>query len=388
MAGVGISKSVKLPSALLLTALGSYVSATLLGVLLRYDFVRPFLGWRFENLVHAHSHTLYFGWAGLAVWSLVLGLVPSTSRITRLCLIGSATLVPVLFLAFLVGGYTLMSIAISTLLMLFWYGAVAGWLRGSRNETSVAVSYLRIGFYYVVIASLGIWMLAYLQASGHPSQFYAKLAVHSFLFNFGWFFIFALLALLMGRGGFDDLKMKRALAWWAPVALLFFPLGVSGGPEMAGLGPLARVAAVVGVYPASIVVRQLWGWKGSPTARVLAFWLAVKMSMEVAVAAGGSAVIDAGGRSGVVIYLHVFLLGFVTTGLAALHSPSGERMAVHTVALGAMVAGLALTIVGAAGGDLVGVGLWVAAGAALVLWIEGLRWVGRASHRIETASDS
>ncbi|NMO23650.1 hypothetical protein, partial [Pyxidicoccus fallax] len=45
-------------------SLAFYVLAIGLGLLLRVSFLQPLPWLHFGHALHAHSHTLYFGWAG------------------------------------------------------------------------------------------------------------------------------------------------------------------------------------------------------------------------------------------------------------------------------------------------------------------------------------
>lgn len=76
----------------------------------------------------------------------------------------------------------------------------------------------------------------------------------------------------------------------------------------------------------------------------------------------------AGGRHGVVLYLHVFLLGFVTTALFVVLGTSDAVLAVHVRGVTVLLGGLALAVVG-----LTSVGLTVAALGAVLAWVAGFR---------------
>lgn len=85
-------------------------------------------------------------------------------------------------------------------------------------------------------------------------------------------------------------------------------------------------------------------------------------------AAGGTTALDWVGRQGVVLYLHVLLVGFFSTGLFALLSTSPLAILnSHHLMLGVMVTGLAI-----ASGGLFRPGMWVAAAGGVGLWIVGL----------------
>lgn len=358
----------------------AYLVATGLGVMMRLALAGVEVSAPFDHLLHAHSHTLYFGWAGLGVLVGAIGLVPRPSPVLRATVVGIAVTLAPLAVGFFVLGYHPLTIAVSTVMMLGWYLAVARWWWEARGLTGLGVQALRAGFAYLVASSLGVWALASLQASGRGTALTESLAVHAFLLGFGWFVVLGLVGLVVLHAprlglALEEGAVHRALAWWIPLAWLTFPLGVVGGPEVPVLGPLARIAGVALLLPAAWWVMTLW--RAAPRGpdgrvwRVVAAWFAVTTATTAAVGLGGSAALLAGGRQGVVIHLHALFVGFVTTALIALFVPRLPRraVAVHTLSLGGMLGALALVALGA-----VTVGMAAAAGAAVVLWGAGLGW--------------
>jgi len=308
--------------------------------------VVPLPGPPFDHLLHAHSHTLYFGWAGLAVWALVFSRHAPGRALART--VGATVAVlPLLFASFLAQGYGPASIAASTVMMLLWYAAVGLWWRVGRGGANDA--FLRAAFAYVVVSSLGVWVLAGLQASGLGTPLAESLAVHAFLLGFARFFLLAVLGLLVERDLLAGAPLARLLPWWVALGWLTFPLGVAGGPEVPVLGPLARLAGLVLVVPTVAAARHLWRsrpdrWPAGWVGRWLGGTLVVTAVLEGVVAAGGTSVIVAGGRHGVVLYLHVFLLGFVTTALLALLGAGSRLLGVHVAGTALLLAGLAVAV--------------------------------------------
>lgn len=334
-----------------------YVLATSLGVLMRFAYLAPMPWLPFAHAIHAHSHTLYFGWVGLALLALAFRLVGDEGRGVRILLGTIAVLSVATFVSFLNGGYTTLSIIISTAFLFVWAAAIARWWRAARGRAGLEFAYLRVGMGYLGVASLGAWGRVILLAMNVSDPIYGKLSVFAFLYNFGWFFVFGVIGLAIAwapkwRLQWDEKLLRRHLLWAAPVAWLTFPLGVAGGAAVPILGPSARVAAVLLIVPGvmltwalvkgarSVVgaMRPAFGW--------LAFWYGLKTAMEVGGAAGLSSV-AVSTRHPAVLYLHVFLLGFVTVALLlpVLHElkrPLGHAFAVHNVGLFVMVAGLGM----------------------------------------------
>lgn len=359
----------------------AYVSATAVGVLMRLVFVGFDVGLPFDNLLHAHSHTLYFGWAAIGILVGAIDIVPEVGRALSELAWALALTFPLVLVGFLAVGYNPMTIAISSVIMGAWYVVVALWWRAGKGSGGTTVALFRTALPYLLAASVGVWALGFLQATQNTTPLSEALAVHAFLLGFAWFLVFGVVAMIMESAAekgltLDAESLRRALRWWAPLAFFTFPLGVSGGPEVTGLGPLARLACVLLLYPGWLWVRTLWrGAQPSQrrwTWRLVAVWFALAASGTALVAVFGTAALTAGGRQSIVIYLHVLLVGFVTTSLFALlpiRPVPARLLGFHGVALGVMLAGMAIAALGSVQG-----GLWLAVAGGTALWIAGLAW--------------
>lgn len=361
-----------------------YLLALLLGLALRFFFVAPFGGIDFGNAVHAHSHTLYFGWVGLGIFTLAFARLGADDRGVRAVLGSIALVSAATFLAFLEGGYSLPGIVVSSVALLVWAAAVALFWRRARGREGVDLAFLRAGMAYVVLASLGACARVAILALGVRDPLPGKLAVFAFLHDFAWFFVlgvFALVAWQAPRLGtrLDDRLLRWQLRLTVPFAWLTFPLGVPGGSAGA-LGLVASVAALALLLPAAIGCWNLWqasrgaAPEGATALRWLAFWFGLQALLEAAGALGLAAP-AVQSRHLAIAYLHVLLVGFVSGGLAlALLAGAGVRAGAaarwHNLGMAVMGLGLALAGGGVFGfGGAARPGLWLAAlgGAAVVV---------------------
>lgn len=354
----------------------AYVIATGIGVLMRLQLVGISIPGRFDHLLHAHSHVLYFGWGALGLCAASMGSLtrPLTAWPLR---VAGVLLVP-LAAGFLWVGYAPLTIAISTVLMFAWYAIAAGWWRRIPARDPAALG-LRGGVAYLVASTIGIWFLAIAQAADF-GRLAEGLGVHAFLSGFGWFFILAVTGVVLSypsRFGVDlePHKATTVVAGWMALAWLVFPLAVPGGTSVPILGVLARVTGLLLVIPTAMWARMLWKSARPGVTRIVIRWSAVWLVIGVAglavVAVGGDAVLAAAGRQGVVIHLHALFVGYVTPLLALALAPStAAALKLHHVSLGLMLVGLTLVIGGAPF-----LGMWMAAIAAGGLWLAGAWWV-------------
>jgi hypothetical protein len=337
-----------------------YLLATGLGIALRLLLAGVAIPIPFDHLLHAHSHALYFGWAAAPI---LIAALPSR-RASRWARWAFVSVVP-MTAAFLAQGYGPVSIAASSVVMAVWYVGVALWWReGGAREFTASLA-------YVLVASLGVWVLGVLQATGHGEGLAGRLAVHSFLSTFAWSLVLGTVTLLMRSGEVDPGAARRVSRWWLALAWLFFPLGVVAGPEVPVLGWAARAAGVAALVPAIWWASALWR-TGVAALRAAGGWLLAAALGLAAAGVGGSSVLSWVGRPGVVFYLHALLLGYVTTVLAW-HSTQGADISRplrwHHLGVATMLAGVLAPLIGVGRP-----GMWLAAAGALGVWLAGWRW--------------
>jgi len=349
-------------------ALGFYLVATALGLLLRVAFVQRVAGLNFSNALHAHSHTLYFGWVGLAVFALAFERIGARGRAVSAVLWSIAAISLASFLSFLEGGYSRTSIVISSVALGVWLAAAGLWWRRARGQRGVDVAFLRAGVIYLVLAVGAALARVGLMVAKVGGPQGGRLAVFAFLHCFAGFFLLSLMGLLIAEAPrlgarFDEARLRRQLHIMAPLAWLTFPLGVEGG-DSGALGFVARAAALVLLYPGALWAWSLW----RAGLRWLAVWFVLKLGMEAA-GALGLAAWAVRMRHPTILFLHVVLLGFITGGLLLLVLPRlgrrpGPALTLHHLGLAGMSAGLGLT-------SLAGLGLPALVRPGLVLAAAG-----------------
>jgi len=334
-------------------SIGFYLLAMAVGLVLRFFFVFPFGGFVFQHALHAHSHTLYFGWCALGILALSFQRVGATGRWPRRLLGAVALLSAATFVSFLEGGYSAPSIALSALSLPIWGVAIATFWRHARGKEGLDLAYLRAGAVYLAVASSGAVIRTLLIALD-GSAFTKSLAVFGFLHNFAWFFVFSVIGLLISAAGALGVRLDERLLRWqlrlaAPIAWITFPLGVAGGDQGA-LGLVARIGAIVLLAPAALGAAALWkaSSQARPGVRGAFRWLALWLGLEAILSATGGfglAGLAVQSRHLAILYLHVLLVGVVSLGLmlahlASLGAPLRAGAWLHNAGLAVMAAGL------------------------------------------------
>lgn len=373
------------------TSIGFYLLAMAVGLALRFWFVFPFGGFVFQHALHAHSHTLYFGWCALGILALAFRRVGATGRWPTRLLGVVAALSACTFVSFLHGGYSAPSIALSALSLPIWGIAVGTFWKHARGKQGIDLAFLRTGVVYLAVASSGAVIRTVLIAL-HASAFAKSLAVFGFLHNFAWFFVFSVIGLLVSQAKalgvrFDERLLRWQLRLAAPLAWLTFPLGVAGGDQGA-LGIAARIAAVLLLVPAGLGAAALWKASSQASAgpRGAFRWLALWLVFEALLSATGGfgvAGLAVQSRHLAILYLHVLLVGVVSLGLMLAHltslgAPVRAGAWLHNAGLSVMAAGLGLAGLPVFGWSLPAslprIGLFLAAAGGAIVYAAGLTW--------------
>ena len=381
-------------------ALSFYVVAIGLGLLLRASFLQPIPWLSFGNALHAHSHTLYFGWAGLGLMWLAFQRIGASGRAVKAVLWSLVVISVGTFAAFLHSGYSLPGIVVSTAALVVWSVAVGVWWRSARGQSGLEIAFLRAGMIYVLLALGGAIARVVLLATKWGTPFHAKLSVFVFLHAFAWFFLFTTMAVLLGhlrkRGvTFNERPLRLSLTVMALTAWTGAPLGVIGG-DVGWMGAVSRMGALIVAAAGILWVRSLWRASGElrgserNAIRSLAGWYALKLGMEAS-GAFGLAAWAAQARHPAILYLHVMLVGFVSLGLMIplldrLGRPLGHGLWLHNSGLLIMAAGLALLGAGVTGvpiaASLILPGYQLAALGAVPLVLAGLFWLVPLASRL------
>ena len=339
-------------------ALAAFVLAGATGVGFR---LAAFLGWGGLDPVHvrhAHSHLMFFSWVTPVLFALVGAHLPmqtgrSESRAMRSATWAALAVGVLSYVPFLLWGYGAAPIAgrriplaviVSTLGIVVWYVYAVAYARATKGAARThAVRLWDAALVLLCLSTLGAWTLGALQMRGGMAEFALAAALHLFLnlFAEGWF-VLALLGVLHALHPSADTRVSRAGTGLAAYALpLTFLLGVPIALVPPDLRLVSGVAGLVAAAGLAMHVGPL-ARAGAPKA-MLAFF-ALRIAMQVGVAIGPLA--RWGEGMGLrVLFLHVLLLGVVSTGLVAAARATWGEAATHgrrafTVAVAVLIASL------------------------------------------------
>jgi hypothetical protein len=186
-------------------ALINLAIVALLGLTLRTKiiFSIPFLDYR--NVLSAHSHFAFSGWAGLGLMTLMLYyLLPQgyaekkiyqwLLALVQVCSIG-------MLFSFPFTGYALFSIIFSTSYIFVTYVFAYVFIRDLiKTKTQKTIKLLATsGSLSLVISSIGPWLLSYIMMTKSADSYLYRDSVYTFLhFQYNGFFTLSVLALTVG----------------------------------------------------------------------------------------------------------------------------------------------------------------------------------------------
>lgn len=321
-------------------AMFSFVLAGLTGFLYRLGFIVPLpLDLNLENIRYAHSHLMFFGWAALfPMYFIKLDSVPGYhaafgARFMKNSLWFSLIFGFLSFPAFLLWGYQPVEIGganlplsaiISGIVMIGWYGFIAGYLITRKNKHNFNPNvWFEVALLMLFISSLGAWGVGFVEIVGIGGPLFGKALTHFFLAVFveGW--VLLVLIGLIARSlkmQADDFALSPCIlvgliAFGAP---LTFPYGIPESFVSINMSVAARMGGIL--IAEGVLLFVYSAWKTQRGKLSLWIWplgfLALKgiMQLIASVSPADLWLSDHGIR---IFYLHVTLLGALTTGLIA-----------------------------------------------------------------------
>lgn len=327
------------PAATLITAAARWLLIVLtLGVLIRSAFIWGYVPGPFMwgDLIHAHSHTAYFGWAGLGLMGMILFVLPRLTGAPLLLPEGATRWLIRLapwavggqLLAFALYGYNALSIGFSTLNEVLWFlFAYIFWQNVKARpvrEWPPALWLIGTAVALLLLSTLGtvLVIVARVILKTYDPVF-ANLGVYLFLqvYGDGWLEVGLMGVAAALLGGLPSRGMARwqallSLTLMAPASLrLLTPFGLEG--PLLWLG----TAAGLGLGAAQILfLLNVLRAPERPLAAVRPWWMLAAAALLLKAVLEAAPLLPvwtawSGERQLVIAFLHLKLLAVFTAGL-------------------------------------------------------------------------
>lgn len=320
-----------------------------------------------ENIRHAHSHLMFFGWAVPFPLYILLNYIydqklkhRSGIKWMKAGIVGSLTFGIIAYPFFLLFGYRPveigsaslpLSVIFSGLVMISWYVYMLGYLKLRTELTENNRPWFDGALLLLLICSLGAWGIAVVQAAAPTNQLLLKSLTHFFLATFteGWV-VLALMAILISQLGLKEqnwiVPQHIALSLICIGAPLTFPYGISESlltPFLLGIARLGGALTSAGLLLALASILRISKWKSTLWIWPMVF-LILKALMQLAASVMPPTfwMSDHGLR---IFYLHVLLLGAFTITIAAWLNIQADIPRKYFTAVGLSIVATLVTLI-------------------------------------------
>lgn len=288
----------------------------------------------YANVLHAHSHIAMLGWAFLGVFLILLVILWPSLKNKRHSIVLTITLFIIsflMFIAFLIQGYGLFSIIMSTIHIFIEYWAILfiyQQLKKQKKLSSVGTLFIKGSLITLLISSLGPFTLAYISANKLQDSALFDMAIYFYLhFQYnGWLTLFLIgtfLLILQHKGIKIDNSLVRNGFWiyfislfpWYFLSILWVDLG-SYSNILATIGSIGQwvgiLLIIIGFSKRSVLIRKKLPGLTKISLTVTFILLFLKSTMELGLIFPSLATLVYDTRSVIIGYLHFTLLGFVS----------------------------------------------------------------------------
>ncbi|MBK7764045.1 MAG: hypothetical protein IPI46_11985 [Bacteroidetes bacterium] len=308
----------------------------LAGFVLRYKIVYslPFIDQK--HLLHGHSHFAFAGWISLALMTFMIGYLAKHGLVNSFASYRSLLVTQVIasygmLISFPIQGYGLFSISFSTLSILVSYIFMFRFWRdvNKLNYVSVAHAWFKAALLFNSLSSLGAFSLAFMMANQINHQNWYLSAVYFFLhFQYnGWFF-FACMGLFISTCENLGIPTKPTKIIYQIFVLACIPtyyLSALWMPMYTAVYMMVVISAsaqFIGLYLFAKFLfnhRAIFSTHLSKPALVILFMSFIAFSIKISLQLGSTypplSELAFGFRPIVIAYLHLVLLGMISTFL-------------------------------------------------------------------------
>ncbi|MCV9387882.1 hypothetical protein [Reichenbachiella ulvae] len=310
-------------------AMANFLVVALLGCMLRYFLYRPFAGFDYGFVLHAHSHMAFLGWVFMALFAFILSAFASDENkpvYVRLFWILQGANLGMLF-TFPFMGYALWSIVFSSIhAVTAMFFAIIFIKEMRKGEKKTAQLFVQWALILMILSNLAPFALGPVSATQGKGDLYYLLIYFYLHFQYNGWFTFALIGLLLRhleqRG--VDTQHRWARLGFKLKLIAIFPAFVLSAlwttPAMPWymLAALAAMLQLVGLlFLLAFVIKEarqpIMEMAKSLRYLLLAGALALLVQHVLQALSAIPALVElAFARNIVIAYLHMVLIGFVT----------------------------------------------------------------------------
>lgn len=308
-----------------------------LGLVMRYKIGFDFPYFSQKYIQHAHSHFAFSAWIMHSMYALLVSfLYRRNSQITLkpylFCLWFNLGCSYLMLVSFLLSGYSVISIALSTCTIInsaiFTYFVHRDFNRMKQFHPSI--DWFKAGLWFNLFSSIGTFYLAYMMTTRNFNEHLYLASVYFYLhFQYNGFFVFFCMGLAINalKLAFPDLVYRRRVFYWffaTCIPAYFLSTLWANIPSW-----LYLIVVIAAVMQCLVWILFVWDIKKSirhsqminPVVKGLVVFFAVAFSIKILLQLGSTipelSKLAFGFRPVVIAYLHLVLLAVISVFLLA-----------------------------------------------------------------------
>jgi len=311
--------------------------AAFIGVLIRWHFLYPIPNFNYNNWLHAHSHITFLGWVFMGLIALIHVYYEKTDffpdRKFRMLAWSILATNMGMLISFPIQGYGPVSIffsAVHMILAIYIYSLFFPFL---KRQSSLGFQFVRWGFVFMIISGIGPLALGPLVILGYKYTEWYDYAIYFYLhFQYNGFFALVILGLILHHMDHNHSlfleKIRNPVVYGLVSAIVFtFFLSILGSDPalifylLGGLGAVMQVVIVILIL--ITVLRYYVDFFHREHVYINALLIISLTCLETKLylqfLSGIPAIADFvfQSRNTIVAYLHLVLIGFVTSFIIA-----------------------------------------------------------------------
>jgi hypothetical protein len=309
--------------------------ASLIGVLIRWHFISTIPHFNYAYWLHAHSHIAFLGWVFMGLIGLINLYLERLDHFPRrkfrilawLVLAANAGML----VSFPIQGYGPVSIIFSAFHMILGIYIFILYAPFFRRQDSLGFRLIRWGFIFMILSGLGPIALGPIVALGYKLTIWYDFAIYFYLhFQYNGFFTLVILGLIIHHLDKDHTlyleKINPAIVYGmvSAVLLTFFLSVLGNDPPLAvyllgGLGAVIQIVVVILILVTVLRYYSSFFHRDHVYINILLILgltcLEIKLYLQFLSGIPALAEFVFSNRNIIIVYLHMVLLGFITSFL-------------------------------------------------------------------------
>jgi hypothetical protein len=312
---------------------------SVIGIVLRWQFISPFPLINYTNVLHSHSHIMFLGWVFNAIYiaftvNFIEAKKLNTFRVIFLLL--QAMNIGML-IAFPLQGYGTYSIIFSTLHTILSFVFIVIYFRRVWKAETQSVWLSKVALRFCALSSLGPFSLAYIVANDLQNTHWYNYAIYFYLhFQYNGFFFFGIASLFVrwieNTSFINPAPLKSIWQWFLIACFPTYFLSILYSEPGTMYNVAGAAGACIQLYAYAklahwgnnhrVLLKEIFG-DTSPFLKMISIAIAIKLVLQLLSCIPRIAQMAYEFRPITIGYLHLVLLGIISSALLVWYKLTG-----------------------------------------------------------------